>query len=124
MPLFPLRWNVIMICSLLAPACMKGPDTQKCMLTVGGQITTADGMLSYYITSSKRAFIQSLTYQGLQGPVTIDTPQLPYAVSFPVSKGLPVSLSAEGTIIEGYLVAGYDFIAQNERISHSDTCSK
>jgi hypothetical protein len=120
----PVLLNMAAVCSMLLTACMKGPDTRNCSLTTGEQTAPGDGTVTYHITHSHRAFLRSLTYQGTHGPVMLDTPKLPFTVSFPVSKDALIKLSAEGTVMEGNLVAGYRYTGVDGVVSKSDTCGK
>jgi hypothetical protein len=104
-------------------ACMKGPDTKRCMLNTGSQLAPTEGTIVYTVKNSHKAFITTLTYHSPHGPVVVDTPELPFTVSVAVSKGATMSLSAEGTAIEGNLVAGYTFTGTGSVINQGDSCS-
>lgn len=103
-------------------ACMKGPDTKNCLLSTGSSLAPVDGNLVYTVAHSHNAFLRSLTYHGLHGPVKVDTPKLPFAITLSVPQGMIMSLTAEGTAIEGQLAAQYVFTAAGETITKGDTC--
>lgn len=115
---------VSLTAGLFCLACMKGPDTKNCVLSTGSLPAPADGTLVYAVTNSNNAFLRSLTYHGLHGPVIVDTPKLPFTITLTVPKGATMSLSAEGTAINGRLMAGYAFSGAGETVIKGDTCGK
>ena len=124
MKLLTVLQVVCLTAFLIFPACMKGPDTKNCILNAESLPAPADGTLVYAVTNSNNAFIRSLTYQGLHGPVTVDTPKLPFTITLTVPKGATMSLTAEGTAINGRLMAGYAFSGAGEMVIKGDTCGK
>jgi hypothetical protein len=115
---------ITMIAACCCMACMKGADTKNCVLNTGSQPAPGDGTLVYSVTYSNSAFLRSLTYHGLHGPVKVDTPQLPFTITLSVPKDMTMSLTAEGTAIEGHLAAGYVFTGAGHTINKGDTCAK
>src|SRR5688572_16512900 len=122
MKLYTALQIITMITACCCMACMKGPDTRNCILNTGSRPAPGDGTLVYSVTHSNNAFLRSLTYHGLHGPVIVDTPKLPFTVTLAVPKDMTMSLSAEGTTIEGQLAATYVFTGAGEVINKGDTC--
>jgi hypothetical protein len=104
-------------------SCKKSDSTPKeCTASPSPAQAPSNGTAAYFVNSTNpSAKINSITYQGATGPVTLPSPQLPWNASVFMQTGTMISISAVGSG-SGKLTAGYSFNNGTDSVSNFATC--
>lgn len=91
-------------------ACGDGDDTGECQVAPADDTTDVAGTLVYSVRTVGTAQVHRIVYEGSSGPVTLDTPRIPFELSLQVGAEASVHIQAIGTTESGgSIIAGYRF---------------
>jgi len=102
---------IFCLCGLVA-SCHKNNDNNGCTATANTQVAPAGGNIIYTAKAfGNNGKINSVTYYGASGAVTLNNPNTPWQLLVPIPKGGTIGLSVSG---EGDTVlAGYTYLDSN-----------
>jgi hypothetical protein len=110
---------------LFLVACMKHePYTKSCVLSTGVRNLHTPGQVIYRLTHTGSVLVDSLTYQGVHGPVTVVRPKLPFVLTIDVAAGSTVGLTAHGTSFNGSFSIEYALGISSDTLRGRDVCSR
>ncbi|PZF74726.1 hypothetical protein DN068_00570 [Taibaiella soli] len=93
-------------------ACHKNDDNNGCTATANTQTAPAGGNIIYTAKAlGNNSKINSVTYYGASGSVTVNNPTSPWQLLIPVQKGGTISISVSG--VADTVLAGYTYLDSN-----------
>lgn len=93
--------GIVLFIYIISGCSKSSPSKNNCNFSTGLATAPSGAEVSYSATGKGSASLSSVTYQGVNGPVTISNPSLPWSISFGYANGGSVELSAEGTATNG-----------------------
>lgn len=110
--------------SVGSAACGDGDDTEACVAEPErGEVETGGGTLNYSVVASAISSVTQIVYEGADGPVTVNSPTLPFSVSVVAKAGMDVGIKATGVApAGGSVTAGYTLASATDPLAASATC--
>jgi len=100
------------------------PYTKQCALSTGIHYIHGPGKVIYQVTNSGKVLVDSLSYHGANGPVTIVRPTLPFTLTVDLAPGATVGITAHGIAYDGSFTAEYALATPADTLRKKDVCSK
>jgi hypothetical protein len=118
-----IRYLLAVLSLTLASACGDGDDTGECQLDLNDTVAGA-GTLTYDVTSSGAATIHRIVYEGASGPMTLESPSIPFKAPLQIAAGASIHLRVVGTTESGGKIsAGYTYVdASGQPVQEERSC--
>jgi hypothetical protein len=95
--------------------CGDGDDTNACQVAPADDKADAAGTLTYSVSVTGSAQVNTIVYAGPAGEVTLDAPTLPFSLSLPVAAGASMHIEALGRAeAGGAIMASHSFLAPGQ----------
>lgn len=98
-------------------------NIRDCDVSATAYTTQNDGTVKYTVPQIGNSEVNSVTYVGTNGPVTVNDPVLPFEISVNTKAGTSINVSAKGRT-SSRIVVEYDFTGGNGEMQKSSAeCS-
>lgn len=98
-------------------------NIRDCDVSATAYTTQNDGTVKYSVPQIGNSEVNSITYIGTDGPVTVNDPVIPFEVSVNTRAGTSINVSAKGRT-SSRIVVEYDFTGGNGEMQKSSAeCS-
>jgi hypothetical protein len=118
-----IRCLLAVLSLTLAGACGDGDDTGECQLDLTDKVSGA-GTLTYDVTSSGAATVHRIVYESASGPMTLESPTIPFKLPLQLTSGATVQLRVVGTTESGGKIsAGFTYVdSSGEPLQEERSC--
>ena len=93
--------GIVLFIYIISGCSKSSSSNNNCNFSTGSTTAPSGAEVSYSASGKGSASLSSITYQGINGQVTVSNPALPWSISFGYANGGSVELSAEGTATNG-----------------------